>query len=116
MEELRPIGKKPIIELTVDELALLIYQNIAMNYAIPMALRLLKKDVLVHGNEMSMFLLEEVLLSDREYWKANPNDWNEINALIEMHQEKILKHRSKGIMRMEMEYAMHDFKALLHDS
>ncbi len=51
----------PIRELSVEQIRLLIGQNIGLNYLLPLAVKLLKKDILVKGDNYPGDLLSSVL-------------------------------------------------------
>jgi hypothetical protein len=64
-EELR---KKPIEELTADELQLQIGQRIGLDYLVPAALDVLERDPLVSGEYYPGDLLGTVLRLERGFW------------------------------------------------
>jgi hypothetical protein len=80
--------KKPLNEVTVEELRLVIGQGFSLDYLMPMAIELLKRDILTEGDLYEGDLLANVISkSTFDYWKINRNDWELIVKLIEQHKD-----------------------------
>ncbi|MFN8334237.1 MAG: contact-dependent growth inhibition system immunity protein [Cyclobacteriaceae bacterium] len=80
--------KKPLNEVTVDELRLAIGQGFGLDYLMPMAIEILKRDILTEGDLFEGDLLANVISrSTFNYWKLNKRHWNLVVRLIEQHKD-----------------------------
>lgn len=80
--------KKPLNEVSVEELRLVIGQGFSLNYLMPMAIELLKRDILTQGDLYEGDLLANVISkSTFNYWKINKNNWDLVVKLIEQHKD-----------------------------
>lgn len=66
--------KKPLAHLSIEDLRLLISQGIGLKYTIPLAIEILKFNVLAEGDHYEGDLLLSVLLVDHHYWNCNIKD------------------------------------------
>lgn len=79
--------KKPLNEVTV-ELRLVIGQGFSLDYLMPMAIELLKLDILTEGDLYEGDLLANVISKNTfDYWTINKKDWDLIVKLIEQHKD-----------------------------
>lgn len=81
------LRKKPLKDFETEDLRIMIGQNIGLRYLIPLALDKLDENILADGD-----LLQVVLKSDKEYWKAEKENWkrmcgifNRDTSLLESH-------------------------------
>src|SRR5687767_13713337 len=68
----RAASVKPLSELTIEDLRLLIAQSIGLNYVIPIALQRIEENPLVSGDFYEGDLLEAVLSVEKEFWLKHP--------------------------------------------
>ncbi len=66
------LRKKQIKELDTEDMRLLIRQDIALPILIPLAIQILRKDVLAEGEMYPGDLLQAVLEADEKYWRRHP--------------------------------------------
>jgi hypothetical protein len=78
----RFLRKKPLLELSIEELRIMIGQNIGLEYLIPIALEELKKDILAEGDFYEGDLLTAVLNADPEYWNRKKKNRNLLYRLV----------------------------------
>lgn len=76
------LRKKPLKYFKTEDFRILIGQNISLNYLIPLALEVLKKDLLAEGDYYSGDLLLSVLKSDIKFWINNLDKWTTLRDLI----------------------------------
>ena len=95
--------KKPLNDVTVEELRLVIGQGFSLDYLMPMAIEVLKQNILATGDLYEGDLLANVISeSTFDYWRRNPEDWCVIVKLIEQHKDiladKIITKRLPDFM------------------
>jgi hypothetical protein len=82
--------KKPLNEVTVEELRLVIGQGFSLDYLMPIALELLKNDIQTEGDLYKGDLLASVIsLPTFDYWKNRRDDWETISRLIDQNKDVI---------------------------
>lgn len=80
--------KKPLNEVTVEELRLVIGQGFSLDYLMPLAIEFLKRDILTKGDLFEGDLLANVISKNTfDYWKKNKNNWHVMVKLIEQHND-----------------------------
>jgi hypothetical protein len=95
--------QKPLDELTIENLRLLIGQNVALHLLIPLAIQRLRENPLSEGDMYPGDLLNAVLTADPGFWRANAELAYEVEVLvgnldqtIEGLREPIAQFRSSG--------------------
>ena len=83
------MAKRALKNFETEDLRILIGQNIGNEYLIPLAIRILEKDILAAGNFYEGDLLVSVLRSDGEYWKKNIKDWVTVCELFRANEEML---------------------------
>ncbi|MBL7839767.1 MAG: hypothetical protein JNJ75_06480 [Cyclobacteriaceae bacterium] len=82
--------KKPLKEITVEELRLVIGQGFSLQYLIPMAIELLKSNILAEGDLYEGDLLTSVISTPTfDYWKNNKHHWLTVKQLIDQNSNRI---------------------------
>lgn len=82
--------KKPLKEITVEELRLVIGQGFSLQYLIPMAIELLKSNILAEGDLYEGDLLTSVISTPTfDYWKNNKYHWLTVKQLIDQNSNRI---------------------------
>ncbi len=94
IEKCHILRKKPINTLTVEDLRLLINQNIGLNYLIPIAIIILKKDLFTEGDFYEGDLLQSVLNIDSLFWLNNSTLFDKVDNLI---FEKLIELKEMNI-------------------
>ena len=87
--ECNRLRKIPLKEFEPEDFRILIGQDIGLNFLIPLAIDLLKKDILIEGDFYPGDLLSVTLRCDTKYWKENKNNWKEVSQLFLANSEKI---------------------------
>jgi hypothetical protein len=75
--------QKPVDELTIENLRVLIGQKVALNLLIPLAIRRLSENPLSEGDMYPGDLLKAVLTADPEFWRANAELAYEVEVLVD---------------------------------
>lgn len=77
----------PIGNLTAGQIRTLIGQQIGVKFLIPLALEMLKKDILMEAELYEGDLLEAVLKIKKPFWEQNPIIKSEVFHLIEANKQ-----------------------------
>lgn len=72
--EIYILRKKPIKNLEIEDIRLLISQNIGVNFILPISLEILESNILAEGDYYPGDLLKSVLSISKQYWFQNP-EW-----------------------------------------
>lgn len=72
----------PLNELKPNQLRLLISQNIGLIYLIPMAIEILKEDILIEIEFYEGDLLSATITSDPSFWNKNASLRKEMSTLL----------------------------------
>lgn len=81
------LRNKPLKELSIEDLRILIGQNISLNYLIPIAIEKLTQNILAEGDFYSGDLLKSVLDSEASFWTKNKTLWEAIRNLYNNNKE-----------------------------
>lgn len=85
------LRKKQIEKFTTEDLRIMIGQEIGLEFLIPKALQVLKKDLYAEGDFFEGDLLKNVLEINTIFWDNHKSYWLELNDLIKNEREKIKK-------------------------
>jgi hypothetical protein len=98
--------QKPLSELTVEDLRILVGQNIALPLLVPLALERLRQNPLSQGDFYPGDLLVAILSSDASFWQANDGLAFEVTEIlddldraIETLREPVANYRSAFLAR-----------------
>lgn len=89
------LRKKPLNDFSIEDLRIMIGQDIGLKYLIPLALEVLNKNILAEGDLYDGDLLKSVLLSNKEYWKTEVNNWNKMCEIFNKNKSEIEKEAQK---------------------
>lgn len=78
------LRKKPLNELSDEEIRLAIGQQMSLQYLVPIALERLAAYPLAGGDMYEGALYSAVLRVDSAYWRENPQLWERANDLGEI--------------------------------
>jgi len=77
--------KKPLSEVTIEELRLVIGQGFSLEYLMPIAIEKLNENILAHGDLYGGDLFFNVISKNTiDYWKSHKEDWK---ALLELYNK-----------------------------
>ena len=76
------LRRKPIGELTVEDMRLLIRQNEGLPHLLPLALEVLRLDPLAEGHMYEGDLLSAVLTRSPEIWSTSPELGRELRLIV----------------------------------
>ncbi|MFD7772052.1 contact-dependent growth inhibition system immunity protein [Streptomyces sp. NPDC059787] len=76
------LRRKPIGELTVEDMRLLIRQNEGLPYLLPLALEVLRQDPMAEGHMYEGDLLSAVLTRSPEIWSTSPELGRELRLIV----------------------------------
>lgn len=66
---------KPLIAFTVEDLRIMIGQEIALGFLVPIAIELLEDNLFAEGDYYPGDLLHTVLTVDTRFWRENPDSY-----------------------------------------
>ena len=82
--------KKPLKDVTVEELRLVIGQGFSLGYLMPMAIDVLATDILAEGDLYEGDLLSNVVsVGTFDYWRSEKDKWTTMIELINQNKDKI---------------------------
>lgn len=81
--------KKPLSDLSAEEIRLLIGQKIGLPHIIPLAVSLLETDPLMEVTYFEGDLLAEMLRLSPDDWNANPEELQRFRNLISRHRNRL---------------------------
>lgn len=71
----------------------MIGQQIGLDYLIPLALEVLRKDLFAEGDLFEGDLLKNVLAIKTEFWDKNKNYWLTLDSLTKDRRNEINAHK-----------------------
>jgi hypothetical protein len=77
------LRRKPVVELTPEDLRLLLGQQVGVDVLLPRTLALLKRDPLIEGDFYPGDLLETVLRLPQPYWEQHPCLAEQAKAILD---------------------------------
>lgn len=77
------LRRKPLRDLTVEDLRIMIGQNIGLSYLIPLALEHVQQDPLAAGDFFPDDLLASVLQVQADFWQTHPTLRQVIEDMVE---------------------------------
>jgi hypothetical protein len=77
------LRSKPLDELTVEDLRLMIGQQIGLRHLVPIALQYLRNDPLAEGDYYPGDLLATVLRVNSEFWQQRPDLNHELGDIVD---------------------------------
>lgn len=80
--------KKPLRELSNEEIRVLTGQKVGLKYILPLAVAILKNDPLAEIRFFEGDLLECVLRLSPEDWKDNPNELRDLELIIQSNRKR----------------------------
>lgn len=83
------LHKKPLEDFTIEDLRIMIGQNIGLQYLIPIAIDVLRSDILAEGDFYKGDLLKSVLTSDADYWRKEPANRAHVCTLFEENRKML---------------------------
>jgi len=78
---------KPLNEFDTEDLRFITGQRIGLEHTIPIAIEILRDDILAEGDYFEGDLLESVLRIDAEYWSNHPDQKKEVEQLFISQQQ-----------------------------
>ncbi len=82
MATVHALRRKPIGELTVEDLRLLVRQDMGLAYVLPVALEVLRDDPMAEGDMYEGDLLAAVLTRSPEVWSGSPELGRELRMIV----------------------------------
>jgi hypothetical protein len=82
--------KKPLAEVTVEELRLVIGQGFSLQYLIPMAIEKLEENILAEGDLYEGDLFTNVISKNTfEYWKSHKEEWEILLEIYNRNKDAV---------------------------
>ncbi|WP_455410059.1 contact-dependent growth inhibition system immunity protein [Streptomyces hiroshimensis] len=82
MATVRELRRKPIGDLTVEDMRLLIRQDVGLAYLLPLSVEVLRVDPLAEGDMYEGDLLAAVLTRSAEVWSEFPELGREVRLIV----------------------------------
>ncbi|MFD6941375.1 contact-dependent growth inhibition system immunity protein, partial [Streptomyces goshikiensis] len=82
MATVRELRRKPIGELTIEDMRLLIRQDVGLAHLLPLAVEVLRVDPLAEGDMYEGDLLAAVLTLNPEVWRESPELGREVRLIV----------------------------------
>lgn len=77
------IRKLALSELTNDDIAMMLRQKFSLDYIVPLAIEMLQKDVLAHGEDGNEgAIMDAILELPANFWNSNKIYWEIINKML----------------------------------
>lgn len=102
---------KPLNAFEVEDLRIMIGQNISLKYLIPIAIKVLDKDLLSEGDMFEGDLLANVLKSRKEYWIENKSEWKKLIDIMDAGKTGLEEFDTIELIRKEWFLSYEIFKA-----
>lgn len=83
VKEIYQLRSIPLVRLTAGDLTLLVRQNIGVEYILPLAIELLRKDPLILGRDVCGDLLSSVLRINNKYYNENHLFKQQVKKILE---------------------------------
>ncbi|MEU4214873.1 contact-dependent growth inhibition system immunity protein [Actinoplanes sp. NPDC026623] len=77
------LRRRPVADLTIADLRLLIGQQIGVTFLVPVALEILKRDPLADAGMYEGDLLRAVLRIDRSFWETHAEHEGTVRTIID---------------------------------
>ena len=81
--------KKPLADLTIEEIRLLVSQSIGLEHLVPLALEKLEEDILAEGDFYEGDLLVALSNVPTKFWVEHPDLFTDLETKIEKNSELI---------------------------
>lgn len=107
------LRKKPLKDFTTEDLRIMVGQNIGLKYLIPMALEVLKQNILADGDLYDGDLLHSVLRAEEEYWLAEPGNWKQMVELFQTNTPRLKSHDTIDSIRKDWFKSFEKFEKIL---
>ena len=95
------LRQKPLKDFEVEDLRIMIGQDIGLQYLIPLALEVLKHNVLAEGDLYEGDLLKAVLSCEVTYWESDPKQLTELKSIIQDNVQ-LLQAQEPKLLKMGM--------------
>lgn len=98
IEKCYALRRKPLRELTVENLRLAIGQDIGLEYLVPLAIGILRENPLAEGDMYAGDLLHNVLRVPREFWQENDELWWAVSEILHdlEHATKVTREAAQA--------------------
>lgn len=83
------LRKKPLEDFSIEDLRIMIGQNIGLDFLIPLAIDVLRNNILAEGDFYEGDLLQNVLTSEPGYWVIATENFKSMCQLFEQNIPKL---------------------------
>lgn len=111
VEKVARIRKKPVKDLTVEELRLMLGQEFSLDYVIPSALTILEVNPLSEGDFYPGDLLVNLLSVKKEFWGLSIELYDNINRIIKNAKKHLIEIEDEETRR-RVENAILNFEKI----
>lgn len=106
------LRKKQLKDFTTEDLREMIGQDIGLKYLIPIAIDILKSEILAEGDLYEGDLLKSVLTSDKNFWRKEKDNWKIICDLFNKNKKTLDECETTWNIRKGWFDAFKDFEKI----
>ena len=106
------LRKKQLCEFEIEDFRILIGQDIGLKYLIPLAIKILEKNILAEGHFHEGDLLKSVLTSNPDYWKIEREDWSNVISIYKNNLELVKNETANYSTGREIIKAFKEFERI----
>ncbi len=106
------LRKKQLKDFTIEDLRIMIGQSIGLKFLIPLAIEILKTDILAEADLYEGDLLNSVLISDKDYWKQEKENWEIVWQLLHQNKQNIETADLTSRIRNELLESLREFEKI----
>jgi hypothetical protein len=103
------LRKKPLKDFSIEDLRMMIGQDIGTIYLLPIAIAVLKKDIMCEGDYYEGDLLHNVLSCKTEYWRAHKKETAVMLEILENGKDQIKGFGTIDSIRDELLHVIEKF-------
>lgn len=96
--------KKPLSELSNEEIRVLVSQKVGLKYILPIAVEILKRNPMIEVSLYEGDLLSCVLRLSPSDWNDNPEELSEFRSIVQVNQsasDEEIAHLAKVFLQSE---------------
>jgi hypothetical protein len=105
------LRKKSLDQLTSNDTRLLLTQNVGLKYVVPIAIKVLKADLLHEALYYPGDLLSAVLNVENAYWDVNQLEKEELRVLLERFELLVMSNHLSDEVEKELTDAVNKFNS-----
>ncbi|MBU1202986.1 hypothetical protein KKH39_03020 [Patescibacteria group bacterium] len=101
VKKVEDIRKKRLKDLSVDDLALLLRQQISLGFVVPLSLSKLNENILIETEDTGFRLLSTLLKVEKDFWSSNDELYNQTADLINSKMDEIINPKMDNPVELD---------------